>query len=156
MTNLAQRHHWLNTLVGIVDQTFNLTDEERFGVTSVFSTLLNRLQIPERGTPAAMPIPVAQEVAGNYYSNALANASNANYTREVRPASQNDIAVPIDTWREAYIGMFLTAYPNISGEERLLLSKAFQDLFAAIGAPHRAPTHLPDLLFPAIKDSYYT
>lgn len=152
MTRQAERHHWLNTVVGVLDSVFYLTEEETFAILEIVGSLLKNLNIPDRGIPAALPAPVAQEVAASYYSRQLANQLDSGSPRHIRPATEYDVIVGNDTWREALAALFTTAYPDITGEERLLLSKVLEDLLAAIGAPDRAPAFLPDLIIPTVKD----
>lgn len=152
MSHPAARHHWLNTIVGILDGAFFLTDEEQFAVAGIIRQLLDALRIPDRGTPAVMPVPVAQEAAVGYYSLALASPRESGVVRPVRPATSIDVVVSVETWREALVGMFTTAYPDLSADERLVLSKVFHDLLAAIGAPQRAASHLPEVVMDAYRD----
>jgi hypothetical protein len=45
---------------------------------------------------------------------------------------------------EALLGMLLSAYPDITGVERLLAMKILTDLLAGIGVPNRAAAAFPD------------
>lgn len=151
MNEPAAQHHWLNTIVGILDSAFFLTDEEQFAVAGIVQQVLRALRIPERGTPLVMPVPVSQEASNGYYSLALSGPRESGVVRAVRPATEHDVVVSIETWREAIVGLFLTAYPDINADERLLLTKTFHDLLAAIGAPQRAAAFLPDVVQEAYR-----
>lgn len=143
MAETPQRHHWLNVMVGVLDGAFHLTDAEQYGVAEVVNKLLARLRIPDRGVPQTLPIPIVQEMHSNLYSIGLESPRRSHVAREVRAAQNGDNVVSIEAWRAALEGMILTAYPDLAGEERLLLSKVTTDLLAAIGVPNRAASHLP-------------
>lgn len=149
----ASRTHWLNTIVGILDSAFFLTDEEQYAVAGIVNQVLEALNIPTRGTPTIMPVPVAQEAAVSYYSLALSGPRESGVVRHVRPATDHDVVVSIETWREAIVGMFTTAYPGLNGDERVLLTKVFDDLLAAIGAPRRAASHVPDVVMETYRSN---
>lgn len=148
----AQRHHWLNTVVGLLDSSFYLSDEEQLAVTGIVQRVLDYLQIPERGDVSVMPAPVSQEVVGGYYSLGMASPREAGVVRAVRPATDQDIVVKVETWRDALVGLFTTAYPALSADELLLLTKVFHDLLGAIGAPARVAAHLPDVVVDAFRE----
>ena len=146
------RHHWLNTIVGILDSAFFLTDEEQFAVSDIVRKVLHSLNIPERGEPAVLPVALAQEAQVGYYSLMLAGPRTSGMVRHVRPATDQDVVVSIEAWREAIVGMFTTAYPDINELERLWLTKIFHDLLAAIGAPQRAAAFFPEAVLAAYRD----
>lgn len=150
MNEPAARHHWLNTIVGILDSAFFLTDEERFAVSQLMQQVLATLRIPERAVPVVMPVPVSQEASSGYYSLGLAGPRESGLVRNVRPATEDDFVVSIETWREALVGLFRTAYPDLSGDETLMLTKVFDDTLVAIGVPHRAAAFMPGV----VQDSY--
>lgn len=148
---IPARHHWLNTVVGLLDGAFFLTDEEAFAVTDIVRKVLANLRIPERGTPAVLPTPLAQEAAAGYYALALAAPRESGVVRTPRPATSNDVVVSVESWREAIVGMFTTAYPDLSADERVMLTKVFHDLLIAIGAPQRAAAFVPDVVVDAYR-----
>lgn len=144
-----ERHHWLNVFVGVLDDAFHLTEEEQFGVSVVSSRLLDSLNIPHRGVPATLPLPVVQEMHSGLYSMKLSRAAGLP-PRPVRVATPEDSVVAVEVWRDALEGMILTAYPDLEAPDRLRLAKAVTDLLAAIGVPQRAASHFP----PSVVSSY--
>jgi hypothetical protein len=139
-----QRHDWLNAIVGTLDVAFHLTGDEQYLVSSIVAQLLDGLNIPDRGRPGTLPAAVAAEVSAGVYSQQLATPRDHAMTRAVRAAQGHDIVVSLETWREALLGMLLTAYPEIAGMERLLAMKILTELLAGIGVPNRAAAAFPD------------
>jgi hypothetical protein len=140
----AQRHDWLNAIVGTLDIAFHLTEDEQYLVANIINQLLDGLNIPDRGAPKALPPSVALEISAGVYSDQLAVARDHGLTRTVRAAQGRDIVVSLETWREALMGMLLTAYPEIAGVQRTLAMKVVGDLLAGIGVPTRAAAAYPD------------
>lgn len=145
------RHHWLNTIVGILDSAFHLTDEEQFAVADIVTKVLVYLRIPERGEPVVMPVPLSQETHAGYYALALTSPRSSGIVRPVRPATAADVVVPVEVWRETIVGMFTTAYPTLGAEDTLFITKVFDDLLAAIGVPNRAATFIPDTVAETLR-----
>lgn len=150
-TPAVTREHWLNTLVGILDSSFYLTYEEQFACTRILSTLLEKLNIPERGNPKYLPMPVVQEAYAHFYSTAL-ESSLSGLPRPARPAGDDDCVTSLEAWRSALESMFTQAYPDLDGRERMLLAKVLHDLLAAIGIPDRAASHFPDSVIRAHRE----
>lgn len=148
MTAEVGRHHWLNTYVGIIDSAFHLSDEELYGVTDIIRKLLIVLRVPERGRPAALPVPLAHEVDAAYYERAL-SARDHGPTPAARPMTDGEVGVTLEAWREALTGMLTDAYPALGPEARLTLVKVMGDLLASIGVPARAATFHPQLVINA-------
>lgn len=145
------RDHWLNTVVGLLDSSFYLSMEEQYAAAHIVSALLSKLAIPERGEPAVLPMPVVQEVYANYYSTAL-ETSLSGVSRVVRPTSDSDCVTSLEAWRSGLESMFISAYPNLTAAERMLLAKVINDLLAAIGVPNRAASHFPDMVLRAHRE----
>jgi hypothetical protein len=139
-----QRHDWLNAIVGTLDVAFHLTDDEQFLVSGIVAQLLDGLNIPDRGRPQSLPAALASEISAGVYSEQLTAPRDHAVTRAVRAAQSHDIVVSLGTWREALLGMLLSAYPDITGVERLLAMKILTDLLAGIGVPNRAAAAFPD------------
>lgn len=135
---------WLNAIVGILDIAFHLTDDEQFLVSSIVGQLLEGLDIPDRSTPTAVPAAVALEMEAGVYSDQLATDRTHGLVRTVRAAQQLDIVASLATWREAIMGMILTAYPDIKGIERSIAVRIVTDLLSGIGVPTRAAAAYPD------------
>jgi hypothetical protein len=152
MTVRAQRHHWLNTIVGLLDSAFFLTDEEQFAVSDIVRRLLIALNIPDRGQPYVLPIPVAHEVSGSLYALGLATPRESGLVRAVRPASAADNVVSLEAWRQALVSLLTSAYPDLSADETFMVTKVFTDLLAAIGVPLRAAAFFPNTVVRAYHE----
>jgi hypothetical protein len=147
----AERHHWLNALVGILDLSFCLTDDEQFQVLRIVSKLLDSLDIPFRDDPRQLPAAVAQEVETGVYGLQLGAPRDA-VTRPVRAVAYGDLVVPVEAWRNALLGMLTTAYPGLGSTERMVAASLFEDLLVAIGAPDRLATFFPTEVVAAYRD----
>lgn len=141
---VPEQHHWINTIVGLLDQAFSLTDDEQVFAIGFVNKLLNFIQVPDRGDPAALPIPVVLEVSAHVYSTQLGSARDLDLVRPIRAVRQGDVQVSVETWVEALLSLVLTAYPDLSPAERLVTAKSFRDLLDSIGVPDRAASFLPD------------
>jgi hypothetical protein len=140
----VERYHWLNTIVGILDQAFHLTEEEQVHVLDIVNRLLDSLAIPERGQPQLLPPQLLLEMSAGLYSSQLAAPREVPITRTVRLAAPGDIVVSIEAWVEALLSMLTTAYPDLSPTERIVTAKVLADLLDAIGVPDRAAVFFPD------------
>lgn len=137
-----QRHHWINTLVGVIDGAFHLSDEELLLTATIFGDLLNRVNIPGRGDPDEIPAALALEVSAGVYSSGLApRRPQLSRSRQPHP---NAVAVRLEDWRDALSRMLFRAYPGLRPEERLFTVKILDELLLALGLPHRQPCHLPE------------
>lgn len=150
------RHHWLNTIVGILDTAFYLTDEEQFFVIEIVQRLLTKLQIPERGNPVTLPLPVLLEITSSFYTVQLEGPRDSNLRRPIREASGRDIVVDIEPWRQALVGLLITAYPDLEPLERVVATKIVTDLLMGIGVPKRAAAYYPDDVVRAYNESQGT
>ena len=144
LRSVPERHDWINTIVGLLDQAFNLTDDEQVFAIGYVDKILDLVNIPDRGDPAELPVPVVLEVSAGIYTAQLASARENNLLRPVRPVRKGDVYVSVETWVEALLSMLTTAYPDMIPTERLLAAKALRDLLDAIGVPDRAASFLPD------------
>lgn len=144
MQQHPERAHWINVFVGILDTSFFLTDEEQFAVSDIVRRLLQRLSIPERGEPKELAIPLVQELHSNLYSLHLEGPRDSGVQRHVRGVHPSDSVTSLEAWRIMFEEMVLTAYPDLTVEERLLMTKVLTDLLAAIGVPNRAASVIPD------------
>lgn len=149
---VPERHDWVNTFVGILDQAFHLTDDEQYFSSDYLTKVLAVLRIPDRGDPVTLPISVLLELTAQVYSTQLASSRTNQYLRPVRAAATNDIVVSIEAWTEAFIAMLHTAYDDLLPEERMMAARLFTDLFVAIGAPDRAASFLPDDVVRVARD----
>lgn len=139
-----ERHHWLNSLVGILDGAFHLSDMEQLQVIGYVRRLLTALRIPERGDPVVVPAAVALEAASGFYTVALNSPRESNLTRNVRGVSEDDMVVSVDAWRDALLGLITTAYPDLLPEEKLVAGAVLTDILLGLGVPQRAASFFPD------------
>lgn len=140
----VERHHWLNTIVGLLDQAFHLTEDEQVHVIRIVADFLDQLAIPERGEPQSLPAPVVLELTAGYYTTQMSGPRSSGLIRPVRRTHSGDIVVPLETWRESLLALVTVAYPDLDPAERLIASKTMTDLLAAIGLPERAASFFPD------------
>ena len=139
-----QRHHWLNTYLGILDSVFFLSEEEQYHTIKIISSLLEAIKIPERGTPVLIPASVAVEAKNSYYSISLDARQKSNFERHPMIIDNSDLMVSIDAWRDSLLNMLTTAYPELEPEEKILSAKIFTELLVALGLPNRAAAYFPD------------
>ncbi len=141
---LVERHHWMNTFLGILDSAFHLTDVEQAQLIGILRDLFGALRIPERAEPSEIPAAVALEISSGFFTVALAGPRDLDRDRPVRAVTPSDMVVSVEAWRDMLAGMVLVAYPDLIPTERLLLSKILTDLLTGIGVPRRAAEFLPD------------
>lgn len=139
----VERHHWLNTFIGILDAAFHLTEIEQAHLIAIFRDLLVAVRVPERGAPEELPAALALEVTSNFFTISLAGPRDSGVSRPVRPVAQGDVVVSLEAWRTALVGMLTVAYPDMLPAERLLADRVFTDVLAGIGVPQRAAEFLP-------------
>jgi hypothetical protein len=139
----VERHHWLNTFIGILDAAFHLTEIEQAQLITVLRDLLVAVRIPDRGEPQEIPAALALEVTSNFFTISLAGPRDSGVTRPVRAATAGDVVVSLEAWRTALVGMLTVAYPDMFPAERLLVDRVFTDVLAGIGVPQRAAEFLP-------------
>ena len=142
----------MNTLVGILDQAFHLTDEEQFHTLDIIGRLLESLDIPDRSTPKQISPSLMLEVTASVYSTQLHGPRSSNLVRPVRAAVPSDIVVSVEAWCEALLSMITTAYPDLTPTERIVTAKILTDLLDALGAPDRAASFFPDDVIRAALD----
>lgn len=134
----------MNTIVGILDAAFHLTDEEQVFVFDIVGRLLDSLDIPHRSDPLVLPVPLVLEITSGIYSVQLNSPAVSGLVRPVRAVGHGDIVVSVETWRESLAGLLITAYPDLNPLERMVLAKVLTDLLDAIGLPDRAAVFFPD------------
>jgi len=148
-----QRHHWVNTFLGLLHESLGLTAEELFTVSGVVTRLFTSLRIPERGTPRVLPMPLVLEYENSYYGRKLTDILEGRTIEELPvPASRHDIVVPPEVWRASLMDLIETAYPNLAPEERLAADKVFADLLGALGVPNRRARFVPVNVQAAARD----
>jgi len=139
-----ERHHWLNTVVGLIDSVWHLTPEEQYQTIRVVRALLERLAVPERGAPREIPASLALEVDGAYYNTQLNSTYDSGAPRPIRRVERTDYTLPVEVWCSSLTSLFTTAYPDLDPIERVLLTKTFLDLLTSLGADERSPSHIPE------------
>lgn len=142
VTNV-ERSTWINTIAGMLDQAFSLTDEEFFFCSQVVRQLLGALRIPERGAPSAMPAALALEAKGGMYSLQVHGSRDAGVQRPVRATAAGDVVVTLEAWRQALLNLICSAYTDLTEVEVLTAAKTFDDLLIGIGVPQRAAAYVP-------------
>lgn len=147
-SSTPQLSDWLATFVGVLDSAFSLSDDELFEVRRIMQRLLEALNVPGRGEPDAVPMVVRQEMLSGYYSNGLASPA----APAVRPANADDCVASAEAWRTALEYMLMSSYPDLTGDELLLLRKVLADLLAAIGVPNRAAAFFPEAVMAAHRE----
>lgn len=140
----VQRHHWINTIVGLIDSVWSLTPEELYPTIRVVNGLLDQIAIPDRGAPSEVPAPLALEVDGGFYSLQLNAPYDSGVPRPVRAVTADDLQYPIEIWCSSFTHLFTAAYPDLDPIERVYLTKGFLDLLASLGIPERAPFYIPE------------
>lgn len=138
-----QRHTWLNTIVGILDSSFYLTDEELFFTSDIVRRLLEALNIPERGRPSELPVAVALEASTHLYSMQISGGRQLGAGRPGRVTNSHDTVVTLEAWRQALMTLITTSY-DLDGLETLAVTKVLDDLLVALGVPGRAAAYMPD------------
>jgi hypothetical protein len=152
MSPRPERYHWINTIVGILDQAYHLNDTEQVRVIEIVNGLLEGLNVPDRSDPVVIPAPLAHEVATGTYAAQLAAPRENGLIYTARTVEGNDIVVSIEAWCEALIDLLVTAYPDLSPVERFASAKILSDLLNAIGLPDRAASFFPDDVVRAARE----
>lgn len=152
MSYPVERRHWLNTIVGLLDAAFYLSPEEQFLVTDIVKRLLTSLRIPERSEALTLPSAVAMEVKSQLYTLTLAGPRDSGFERPVRAVNPGDIIVSVESWQQAFMDMILISYPDLDPIERIIASKAFNEMLVALGVPTRAAAFYPDAVVKAYQD----
>lgn len=140
----VQRHHWLNTIVGILDSAFYLSEVEQLQVIGYVRRLLEALHIPERSVPRVVPAPVALEAASKFYTVVLAGPRVSGIERRVRPVGSGDMVVSVEAWRDALLGLIQTAYPDLLPEEKVVAGTVLTEILLGLGVPQRAAAFFPE------------
>lgn len=138
------RHSWLNTIVGMIDTAFRLSDEELFFVTEVTKKLLEGLRIPERSHPNAIPAAVAAEAESGMFALQIHEPRSAGVVRRPHRRSVKDVSVTLEAWRQALLGLLVDAYPDLTGTEILVAASTFDEMLGALGVDDRTSAFLPD------------
>jgi hypothetical protein len=148
-----ERHHWANTITGVLDSAFHLTDEEQYFTYDIVNKLLDWLDIPDRGDPAEIPAALALEVSSGLYTVQLTSHQDSNLVRPIRAIVAADIVVSVETWGSALSSLVTIAYPDLDPAERIGLAKVFNDLLVGLGVPNRAASFFPDDVVRAYRDN---
>jgi hypothetical protein len=152
MKHNVERYHWLNTIAGLLDAAFYLSEEEQFLVIDIVNRLLVNLRIPERGDVAEMPPALALEVKAGFYTTTLSGPRESGVERPVRATGHGDVVVSVESWRQAFLDMLVTAYPSIEPFERMAVSKVLTDVLVALGVPERKAAFYPDAVVRAYQE----
>lgn len=130
--------------LGLLHEALGLTAEERLVVAGVLGRLLDSLQVPGRGVPRTLPIPLVMELQNGYYSRKLGDLLEGRSIESLPMAAvEGDHVVPPDVWRASLMQLLETAYPDLAPEEVVAADKVFGDLMGALGVPARRARFLP-------------
>ena len=152
MTTKITRANWINTIVGILNSAFILSEEEKYHVINITKRLLEALNIPERSTPEKLPAAVALEARSGFYSINL-NQRSLLSSSDIRQVTANDIVVSVESWRDALMGLLVTAYPDLTFEEKIITAKILTEMLSALGLPERAAIFFPQEVVRAFQES---
>lgn len=152
MTTRVERYHWINTIVGLLDAAFYLSEEEQFLVLDIVNRLLVSLRVPERGAVTELPPALALEVKAGFYTSTLSGPRESGVERPVRPVGNNDVVVSVESWRQAFLDMLVMAYPDIDPFERIATTKVLTDVLVALGVPERKAAFYPDAVVRAYQE----
>lgn len=139
-----ERHTWLNSIVGMLDTAFQLTDEELFFTSQIVKRLLEALLIPERGQPAQIPAVVASEAESGVLSEQINGVRSAGVPRLIRAVTRQDAVVTLEAWRQALLSLLTGAYPDLEPLEIAVATQILDELLVALGLPDRAALYFPD------------
>lgn len=149
----VKRHHWLNTIVGILDSAFNLSPMEQIGTLDVVNKILKKVNIPDRSLPSNLPAPVSFEAESGIFSAQLSNARNISKSYESHPVTGSDMVISAEAWRDALVGLIITSYPDLTADEKLFLNIGFTDLLDSLGIPERKAYFFPQTVITAYRNS---
>jgi hypothetical protein len=149
----VERYHWVNTMLGMLDGAFHLTEEEQAPTLQILRGLMDALDIPNRKVPESVPAGVALEADASIYTEVLAGTRAAGVNRPIRAAVDSDPFVPLETWVQALVAMLTSAYPDLNPVERVKAMTVFTELLVAIGVPDRAVYCYPDEVVRAYQDT---
>jgi hypothetical protein len=143
-TTLIERHDWINTVLGMLDASLHLTEEEQAPTLSILRQLFDNLDIPGRGQAAVLPVSVALESDAKLFTDVMAAPRISGFSRPIRAVSQFDEVIPLEAWVQGFVAMICASYPDLNPYERLEARKVFTELLMALGIPERAAQYYPD------------
>lgn len=149
----VKRHHWLNTIVGIIDSAFRLSPMEQMGTLDVVNKILKATRIPDRAVAQTLPAPLSFEIASGIFSNQLATARNLNQNYDSIPVGSGDMVISAEAWRDALVGLILTSYPDLTADEKLYINVGFTNLLESLGIPQRRAYFFPQTVITAYRNS---
>lgn len=147
----AERHHWLNTILGLLDSTFSLTPMEEPPTIRAIQNLLSELNIPDRADAPSLPAAVALEVTSSHFTIQFSSPRRADLMRPPRRTSPSDIPVSLETWRQGFVSLITSAY-DLSAMELLLTATVFNDILTELGVPNRAASYYPEEVLRAYQE----
>jgi hypothetical protein len=139
-----ERHTWLNTILGMLDNSFSLQEEELYQVTTAVRSMLEALGIPERGEPDVVSSALLLEAEGSTWSQVLHGPRNAGVPSYPRAVNGRDTTVTLEAWRQALLSMITSAYPSLDNDEILLAASTFDDILLSLGVPERVAYYIPN------------
>lgn len=149
----VKRHHWLNTIVGIIDSAFHLSPMEQMGTLDIVNKILKATRIPERSLALTLPAPLSFEISSGIFSTQLATARNLNQNYNSEPVSNGDMVISAEAWRDALAGLLFTSYADLTSDEKLYINVAFTNLLESLGIPERRAYFFPQTVITAYRNS---
>jgi len=131
------RSHWVATLAGILASVWPCSLAKQHQLVRSLHRLCEALGIPERGEPHQLPIEVVLETDRGFYSELLAAAAVAG------PGGEGEPAIPLEVWSAYLTDLIAVAYPDLTGEERVLADMTFLTLLRRLGADRTPPSYHP-------------
>jgi hypothetical protein len=128
------RTQWCQALLTEIDEAYCLDPAEQAQCFAFLHQILTALQIPERGAPQVLSSRLVVQMS--------CPQGNQGPLRRT-PVASSWMKVRAETWAERLLADLQRSYPDISTDEAALVRRLFVDLFAAIGAPERPCTHVP-------------
>lgn len=141
---VIERHHWVNTVVGVIDSAWHLTPEEQLQCIRIVGSILDVLAIPDRGPARQIPAALALEVDGGFYAAQIHSPHDSGHDRPVRHRDEATVEMPFEAWRVGLVELFTSAYPDLDLAETVWLSRKIGEVLAAIGVSDRAPVFVPE------------
>jgi hypothetical protein len=126
----------------VLDSAFSLSGEEQFFVAALIGKVLDQIGVPNDEPLDTIPAALSLEISCGFYTTQLTTRPDGR-GRGPRPSGIGEVTASLDDWRDALVGMVCSAYPELDGVDRLILTRGVDDLLIALGLPDRGASHLP-------------
>jgi hypothetical protein len=149
---IIERHHWVNTLVGMLNIAFILSKTEELTITQIINQLLLSLNIPDRLSAVGLPAAVALEAEHQVYSKTLSNFDDTPLNRVARTCTEGEMVVSLESWSQALASMINSTYPDLEPLDRLRVLLVFREILSSLGVPARVARAFPDEVIKAYQE----